>query len=93
MPSFPLQLEAFLLPSLACREDQKPVYENKKFNASNVTMNASTTIFETEKGTKKSVLCNISPHSKLTLQIASEMVANQACSIERGNQNQSICSD
>ena len=24
LPSFPLQLEAFLLPSLACREDQRP---------------------------------------------------------------------
>jgi hypothetical protein len=23
-PFFPLQLEAFLLPSLACREDQRP---------------------------------------------------------------------
>jgi len=56
-------------------------------------MNASTTIFETEKGTQKSVLCNIFPHSKLTLQIASEIVANQACSTERGNQNQSIYSD
>lgn len=31
LPSFPLQLQAFLLPSLACREDQTPVYGNKKY--------------------------------------------------------------
>jgi hypothetical protein len=67
--------------------------KNVYINASNVTMNASSIIFETEKRTQLSILCNISQRSKLTLQIANEMVANQACITERGNQNQPICSD
>jgi hypothetical protein len=37
--------------SITCRDDQKAIYENKNvyINASNVTMNASTKFFETEK--------------------------------------------
>jgi hypothetical protein len=55
--------------SLTCRDDQKPIYENKNvyINTSNVTMNASTKFFKTEKRTRQSILHNISRCGKLTL--------------------------